>query len=82
LYTPAAGTFQITSVVPTNAHDLLITWNTSGTTNIVQVTGGSFSTNGFTQVTNLIVTTATTNFLDVGATTNRPARYYRIRSPQ
>ena len=81
LYSPPS-TFQITSVVRTNAHDLLITWNTGGTSNIVQVATGSFSINGFTQVTNLLVTTTTTNFLDVGAATNSPARYYRIRSPQ
>jgi hypothetical protein len=79
--------FQITSIVLTNAKDLLITWNTSGTNNIVQVSAGmgakgSFSTNGFTDLTNIVVTTTTTNFWDVGATTNRPARYYRIRSPQ
>jgi hypothetical protein len=65
----------------------LITWNTTGTSNIVQVTAGtgasgSFSTNGFIDVTNLVVTSATTNFWDVGAATNYPARYYRIRSPQ
>jgi N-acetylneuraminic acid mutarotase len=78
--------FQITSIMRTNAHDLLITWNTTGISNIVQVTtgvgpSGSFSTNGFSDVTNLFVTSATTNFLDVGAVTNHPARYYRIRSP-
>ena len=79
--------FTITSIVRTNANDLLITWNTSGTSNIVQIsagteTTGSFSTNNFTDLTNLIVATATTNFWDVGAATNSPARYYRIRSPQ
>ena len=79
--------FQITSIVRTNANDLLITWNTSGTSNIIQATAvtgasGSFSTNGFTDVTNIVVTTATTNFYDAGAATNMPARYYRIRSPQ
>jgi len=81
------GPFQITSIVGTNANDLLITWNTSGISNIVQVTagtgaGGSFSPNDFTDLTNLVVTTAMTNFWDVGAATNSPARYYRIRSPQ
>ncbi len=77
--------FQITSIVRTNANDLLITWNTTGTNNLVQVTagtgaGGSFSTNGFADVTNIVITTATTNFVDVGALTNKPARYYRIWS--
>ena len=79
--------FQITSIVLTNVNDLLITWNTSGTSNIVQVSAGvdasgSFSTTSFTDLTNIVVTTTMTNFWDVGAATNRPARYYRIRSPQ
>ena len=91
LYTPSSAppplAFQITSFVLTNATDLLITWNTSGASNIVQVTGGTgasgnYSTNGFTDVTNFVVTTTTTNFWDVGGATNKPARYYRIRSPQ
>jgi hypothetical protein len=84
---PLVLPFQITSIVRTNVTDLLITWNTSGINNIVQVTAGtppsgSFSASGFTDVTNIVVTTATTNFWDVGAATNYPARYYRIRSPQ
>jgi len=78
--------FRITSIVRTNDNDLLITWNTRGTTNIVQVTvgagaSGGFSPNDFADVTNIVVATETTNFWDVGAVTNRPARYYRIRSP-
>jgi hypothetical protein len=79
--------FEITSIVVTNTTDLLITWNTSGTNNIVQVSSGaeadgSYSSNDFADVTNIVVTTATTNFWDVGAATNYPARYYRIRSPE
>jgi hypothetical protein len=42
---------------------------------------GSYSGFGFIDVTNLVITTATTNFLDVGALTNMPSRYYRIWSP-
>jgi hypothetical protein len=79
--------FQITSIVLTNTNDLLITWNTAGTNNIVQVSAhtdasGSFSTNVFADLTNIVVVTATTNFWDVGAATNGPSRYYRVRSPQ
>jgi N-acetylneuraminic acid mutarotase len=78
--------FQITSIVRTNANDLLITRNTIGTTNYVQINAGvgpsgSYSGFGFIDVTNLVITTATTNFLDVGALTNMPSRYYRIWSP-
>jgi uncharacterized repeat protein (TIGR03803 family) len=84
---PPPPPFQITSIVRTNVNDLLITWNTTGTNNIVQVgagvgAAGSFSTNSVTDLTNIVVTTATTNLWDVGAATNKPARYYRIRSPQ
>jgi hypothetical protein len=83
---PPGLPFEITSIVRTNANDLLITWNTSGTTNYVQVNpgvgaSGSYSGFGFTDVTNLVITTATTNFWDVGAATNMPSRYYRIWSP-
>jgi hypothetical protein len=79
--------FQITSIVRTNVNDLLIAWNTIGLSNIVQVSpgvgaGGSFSTGSFTEVTNIVVTTTTTNFWDIGAGTNSPTRFYRIRSPQ
>jgi hypothetical protein len=69
-------------------NDILITWNTSGTTNNhVQVTTGtanaSYSTAGFANLANVVVTTATTNYLDVGGATNTTtgARYYRISSP-
>jgi hypothetical protein len=90
---PAAPPFQITSIVLTNSgvdgnNDILITWNTSGTTNNhVQVTtgtaNGSYSTTGFANLANIVVTTATTNYLDVGGATNTTtgARYYRISSP-
>jgi hypothetical protein len=79
--------FQITSVVRTNANNLLITWTTSGTTNYVQVSAGavaspSFPTNGLRELTSIIVTSPTASFLDVDALTNGPTRYYRIRSPQ
>ena len=85
LYTPSSAppplTFQITSIVRTNHNDLFITWNTTGTSNIVQVssgTGGSYSNSSFADLTNIVVTTTTTNFWNVGALTNGPARYYRI----
>jgi hypothetical protein len=72
--------FQITSIVRTNANDLLITWNTSGTSNIIQVTP-SLGT-GFSNLASFVITTSTTNYLDVGAGTNKPARFYRIELPQ
>jgi T5SS/PEP-CTERM-associated repeat protein len=65
--------------------DIRITWTTSsGKTNELQATaggvGGIYNTNSFAgifTVTNTVTTT--TNYLDVGATTNAPARYYRVR---
>jgi hypothetical protein len=77
---PAVLPFQITSIVLTNGNDVLITWNTRETTNFVQVTA-SLRT-GFTDLTSFVITTARTNFLDVGVVANMPARFYRIRSPQ
>jgi uncharacterized repeat protein (TIGR03803 family) len=83
----------ITSIARTNGggggnNDILIKWNTNGTTNNhVQVTtgatNGSFSTNAFANLANIAVTTPTTNYLDVGGATNTTtrARYYRISSP-
>jgi hypothetical protein len=81
--TNSASSFRITSVVRTN-NDLRITWMMgSGRTNALQRTAGasgSYSTNGFTDifiVTNTVGTT--TNYLDVGGATNKPARFYRVR---
>jgi hypothetical protein len=64
---------------------VLVTWMTGiGKTNALQWTGGtgngSFATNNFANlfiVTNTVGTT--TNYLDVGGATNKPARYYRVR---
>ena len=56
----------------------------SGRTNVLQATAGDasggYNTNSFTDiftVTNTVGTT--TNYLDVGAATNAPSRYYRVR---
>ena len=87
------GLIRITSITRTNRgvdgnNDILIRWNTNGTTNNhVQVTtgtaNGSFSTNTFATLADIVVTTPTTNYVDVGGATNTPtgARYYRISSP-
>ena len=80
--TNSASYFHITSVVQTN-NNFLVSWMTGiGRTNALQVgtgTGGSYYTN-FTDifiVTNTVGTT--TNYLDIGGATNKPARYYRVR---
>ena len=75
------GALQITSIVQTNLTDLRITWNATGTSNVVQVSiGGSYPNSSFSDLTNIVVTTSTTNFWDVGALTNGASRCYRIRA--
>ncbi len=84
---------SITSITRYNSgvdgnNDILLQWKTNGATNNhVQVTtgtaNGSYSTNGFANLANIVVTTATTNYLEVGGVTNTTThtRYYRISSP-
>ena len=80
--TNSASALRITSIVPQGT-DLLITWTTGiGRTNALQFTlgaAGSYSNNysDLFIVTNL--TGTVTNYLDTGAATNFPARYYRVR---
>jgi len=82
--TSSASAFRITSITP-QGKDLRITWTTgSGKTNALQVTSGdangSYSTNNFTDlfiVTNTVGTVS--NYLDAGALTNAPSRFYRVR---
>jgi T5SS/PEP-CTERM-associated repeat protein len=79
--TNSASSFRITSVAGIGS-DVLISWMTGiGKTNALQATvGSSYATNGFADiftVTNTVGTT--TNYLDVGGATNKPARYYRVR---
>lgn len=78
--------YQVTSITR-QGNDVLVSWITGGIclTNILQrSTGapdGSF-TNNFTDIFTVSNTSGnTTNYLDVGAATNSPAAYYRIRVP-
>ena len=74
--------FKITSLVR-ETNNIRIAWTTyAGTTNAVERTAGaagSFATNNFAGITNIITTGTTTNYLDIGAATNLPAFYYRVR---
>ncbi|HUK82669.1 MAG TPA: hypothetical protein VLZ12_08580, partial [Verrucomicrobiae bacterium] len=79
--TNSASAFRITSVMQNN-NDVLVTWATGGgRTNVVQVSpdlGGSYSNAS----PNIVIPgngDASTNYLDVGAATNAPARYFRVR---
>lgn len=78
--------FQIVSIV-VQTNGVMVTWLMGpGATNALQITSGdangNYSTSGFTDVfvvTNNPTPGAVTNYLDVGAGTNGPARYYRAR---
>ena len=82
--TNSASSFHIISVVPSGI-DLLVTWMMgSGKTNALQATSGDFSggynTNDFSDIFTVTNTVGTvTNYLDLGAATNGPTRYYRVR---
>jgi autotransporter-associated beta strand protein len=81
--TNGASVLRITSVTRQHS-DVMITWTTAGGhTNVVQAVAGSYSTN-FTDISASIVILGsgdglTTNYLDTGAATNWPTRFYRIR---
>ena len=77
---------RITSIVK-QGNDVLLTWITAtGKTNVLQFTKGtavgSYS-NNFTDLSPVIIPTGvgltSTNYLDTGAATNFPSRYYRVR---
>lgn len=80
------NTFRIVSVAQ-QTNDMLVTWMMApGATNTLQATAGDgtggYSTNGYSDsfiVTNNTTVGTVTNYLDLGAATNTPARYYRAR---
>jgi uncharacterized repeat protein (TIGR03803 family) len=82
--TNSVSAFRIVSILP-NGIDLLVTWTTGvGRTNALQATAGdasgSYNTNGFADIFTVTNTVGTsTNYLDVGAATNVPSRFYRVR---
>jgi hypothetical protein len=78
--------FRVTSI-NLEGSNVRVTWQTlGGETNILQATnggpGGSYNTNFVDLPPQIIVAAVgltTTNSIDVGGATNRPARYYRVR---
>jgi hypothetical protein len=82
--TNSASAFRITSVVKTG-NNVLISWMTgTGKTNALQWTAGAgagtYATNSFIDLFTVTNTLGSvTNYLDLGAATNFPARYYRVR---
>ena len=80
--TNSASFLGITGIV-TEGNNIRITWMTGpNKTNALERTAGaagSFATNNFAAITNIITVGTVTNYLDVGAATNVPAFYYRVR---
>jgi hypothetical protein len=81
--TNSASAFRITSIAP-EGQGFRITWMTGiGTTNALQVAAGDDCggySNNFIDLFGVTNTAGTTiNYLDDGAATNFPARYYRVR---
>jgi hypothetical protein len=79
------GTFRITNIAR-ETNNLRITWQTvGGSTNRVQAAVGPLGTSStnFSDLSPVIVPNGgdltSTNYLDLGAATNVPARYYRVR---
>ena len=77
------SSLRITAIARVATTNILVTWTMgSGKTNALERTAGvagSFATNGFASITNIITTGSVTNYLDMGAATNVPALYYRVR---
>jgi fibronectin-binding autotransporter adhesin len=74
--------FRMTAITQQGAN-ILLTWMTpSGTTNQVQVAGGSYATNSFLNLGPPMFIggsgVVTTNYTEIDGATNRPARYYRV----
>jgi hypothetical protein len=82
--TKPAAAFRITSVTPQGT-SLHVTWTMGpNRTNALQATAGaangSYNTNAFEDIFSVTNTVGTvTNFLDTGALTSVPSRYYRVR---
>jgi pectate lyase len=80
----SASFFGITGISK-EGNDIRVTWMTSvGGTNILQRSSGAAAGSSSGDFVDIFVTTNTvgkaTHYLDVGAVTNSPARYYRVRS--
>jgi T5SS/PEP-CTERM-associated repeat protein len=78
----AASAFRITGIAP-EGDDLRVTWMMgSGKTNALQAAAGDggYYTNNFADIFTVTNTIGSvTNYLDVGAATNVPGRFYRVR---
>jgi len=77
--TNSASALRITAVAQ-EGHNLRITWTMgSGKTNVLQRADTLGGASNFTDAVSILTVGSVTNYLDVGAATNAPARYYRVR---
>ena len=77
--TNSASALRITTVAQ-EGNDLRVTWTMGGgKTNVLQRADAVGVTNRFADVFTILTAGSVTNYLDVGAATNAPGRYYRVR---
>jgi hypothetical protein len=77
--TNSASVLRVTAVAR-EGNNLRITWTMgSGKTNVLQRANSLGGASNFTDAFTVLTTGSVTNYLDVGAVTSAPARYYRIR---
>jgi hypothetical protein len=85
--TNSVSAFRIISLLRQTGNLTITWWTAGGRTNRVQAASGtangSYTTNNFQDISEPITVSgsgdALTNYVDVGGSTNAPARYYRIR---
>ena len=77
--TNGASALRITSITQED-NDLRITWTMgSGRTNVLQQADSLNGSGTFTDAFTVLTVGSVTNYLDVGAATSAPVRYYRVR---
>jgi beta-glucanase (GH16 family) len=81
--TDSGSSFRITSIAA-EGNDIRVTWTMgSDRTNALQATSGGLAASYSTNFADIFTVTNTvgsvTNYLEIGAATNGPARYYRVR---
>jgi len=74
----SSSVLAVTNIVR-RGNDLQIYWTMgSGRTNVLQRADRLRGTNGFVDICTVLTVGSFTNYLDVGAGTNAPGRYYRV----
>jgi hypothetical protein len=77
--TNSASVLRVTAIAR-EGNDLRITWTTgSGKTNVLQQADTLGGASNFADAFTLLTVGSVTNYLDLGAATSAPARYYRVR---